>query len=468
MKEEEVMQRPQKTMEIGYPCEGMLETKSNRGACSIASTETVRKDSAENLLEAILDRNNLNKAYLKVKKNGGSAGIDGMTVEEMLSYLKENREDLLEALRSGRYKPKAVKRVEIPKPDGGKRMLGVPTVIDRMIQQAIVQVIQPIYEPLFSESSYGFRPNRSAQQAMKQALEYYKEGYTQVVDLDLAKYFDTVNHEILIGMLREQIKDERVISLIRKYLKSGVMINGLISPTREGTPQGGNLSPLLSNIYLTAFDKLLESRGHKFVRYADDCNIYVKSRRAAERVMNNCVKFLEGRLKLKVNREKSRVGSPLKLKFLGFSMYKTGKKSGIRPHNKSIKKFKDKIRELTSRKQARSIENILQRLKRYTTGWLGYYAMADMENKIKALNEWIRRRIRQIFWKQWKKIKTKHDNLVKLGIDSYTAWKWANSRKSYWRISLSQILTTSLTNEYLASIGYDNIHERYKVLHLNY
>lgn len=468
MKEEEVMQRPQKTMEIGYPCEGMLETKSNRGACSIASTETVRKDSAENLLEEILDRNNLNKAYLKVKKNGGSAGIDGMTVEEMLSYLKENREDLLEALRSGRYKPKAVKRVEIPKPDGGKRMLGVPTVIDRMIQQAIVQVIQPIYEPLFSESSYGFRPNRSAQQAMKQALEYYKEGYTQVVDLDLAKYFDTVNHEILIGMLREQIKDERVISLIRKYLKSGVMINGLISPTREGTPQGGNLSPLLSNIYLTAFDKLLESRGHKFVRYADDCNIYVKSRRAAERVMNNCVKFLEGRLKLKVNREKSRVGSPLKLKFLGFSMYKTGKKSGIRPHNKSIKKFKDKIRELTSRKQARSIENILQRLKRYTTGWLGYYAIADMENKIKALNEWIRRRIRQIFWKQWKKIKTKHDNLVKLGIDSYTAWKWANSRKSYWRISLSQILTTSLTNEYLASIGYDNIHERYKVLHLNY
>ena len=462
------MQRPQKTMEIGYPCEGMLETKSNRGACSIASTETVRKDSAENLLEEILDRNNLNKAYLKVKKNGGSAGIDGMTVEEMLSYLKENREDLLEALRSGRYKPKAVKRVEIPKPDGGKRMLGVPTVIDRMIQQAIVQVIQPIYEPLFSESSYGFRPNRSAQQAMKQALEYYKEGYTQVVDLDLAKYFDTVNHEILIGMLREQIKDERVISLIRKYLKSGVMINGLISPTREGTPQGGNLSPLLSNIYLTAFDKLLESRGHKFVRYADDCNIYVKSRRAAERVMNNCVKFLEGRLKLKVNREKSRVGSPLKLKFLGFSMYKTGKKSGIRPHNKSIKKFKDKIRELTSRKQARSIENILQRLKRYTTGWLGYYAIADMENKIKALNEWIRRRIRQIFWKQWKKIKTKHDNLVKLGIDSYTAWKWANSRKSYWRISLSQILTTSLTNEYLASIGYDNIHERYKVLHLNY
>lgn len=411
------MQRPQKTAKVGCPCEGMMETKSNKGACSVVLTETDREDGAENLLERILDRNNLNQAYLKVKRNGGSAGVDGMTVEEMLPYLKGHREELLEALRSERYKPKAVRRVEIPKPDGGKRMLGVPTVIDRMIQQAIVQVLQPMYEPLFSENSYGFRPKRSAQQAMKQALEYYNEGYTQVVDLDLAKYFDTVNHEILIGMLREQVKDERVIRLIRKYLKSGVMLNGLISPTTEGTPQGGNLSPLLSNIYLTAFDRMLESRGHKFVRYADDCNIYVKSRRAAERVMANCTKFLEGKLKLKVNRKKSQVGSPLRLKFLGFSMYKTGKKAGIRPHSKSIRKFKDKIRELTSRKQARSVELILKRLKRYTVGWLGYYSIADMESRIKSLNEWIRRRIRQIYWKQWKKIKTKHDNLVKLGID---------------------------------------------------
>jgi len=462
------MQRPQKTAKVGCPCEGMLETKSNKGACSVVLTETDREDGAENLLERILDRNNLNQAYLKVKKNGGSAGIDGMTVEEMLPYLKIHREELLEALRSERYKPKAVKRVEIPKPDGGKRMLGVPTVIDRMIQQAIVQVLQPIYEPLFSENSYGFRPKRSAHQAIKQALKYYNEGYRQVVDLDLAKYFDTVNHEILIGMLRKQIKDERVIRLIRKYLKSGVMINGLISPTTEGTPQGGNLSPLLSNIYLTAFDRMLESRGHKFVRYADDCNIYVKSRRAAERVMINCTKFLEGKLKLKVNRNKSQVGSPLRLKFLGFSMYKTGKKAGIRPHGKSIKKFKDKIRELTSRKQARSIEVILKRMKRYTVGWLGYYSIADMESHIKRLNEWIRRRIRQIYWKQWKRIKTRHDNLVKLGIDNENAWKWANSRKAYWRIADSHILHKSLTNKYLASVGYDDILERYKVLHSNY
>ncbi|MEF2920744.1 MAG: group II intron reverse transcriptase/maturase [Acutalibacteraceae bacterium] len=377
------MQRPQKTAKAGYLCESMLETESNKVACSVARLETERQDGAKNLLEAILDRNNLNKAYQKVKKNGGSAGIDGMTVEEMLPYLKEHREELLKALRNGKYKPKPVKRVEIPKPDGGKRNLGVPTVIDRMIQQAIVQVLQPIYEPLFSDNSYGFRPNRNAHQAINKALEYYNEGYTQVVDLDLAKYFDTVNHDILIDMLREQIKDERVILLIRKYLRSGVMINGLISPTTEGTPQGGNLSPLLSNIYLTAFDKMLESRGHRFVRYADDCNIYVKSRRAAERVMTNCVKFLEGKLKLKVNQQKSKVGSPLKLKFLGFSLYKTGNKAGIRPHGKSIKRFKDKIRELTSRKQARSVELILKRVKKYTTGWLGYYSIADMESKIK-------------------------------------------------------------------------------------
>ena len=462
------MQRPQKTVQAGCPCEGMVETESNREACSIALTETDRRDGAEDLLERILDRNNLNKAYLKVKRNGGSAGVDEMTVDGMLPYLKEHREELLTALRNGWYKPQAVRRVEIPKPDGGVRKLGVPTVIDRMIQQAIVQVLQPMYEPLFSDSSYGFRPKRSAHQAISKALEYYEQGYRYVVDLDLAKYFDTVNHAILIGMLRERIKDERVVKLIHKFLKSGVMEHGLVSPTREGTPQGGNLSPLLSNIYLTAFDRLLESRGHKFVRYADDCNIYVKSRRAAERVMASCVKFLEGTLKLTVNQTKSQVGSPLKLKFLGFSLYKTGRKAGIRPHQKSIKRFKDKIRELTSRKQARSVELILKRLKRYTTGWLGYYSIADMENHMKRLTEWVRRRIRQIYWKQWKKIKTKHDNLVRLGINNSKAWEWANSRKAYWRIADSYVLHRSLTNEYLASVGYDDILNRYKVLHSNY
>lgn len=446
----------------------MLETDSNKGACSITKLERSRKDGAESLLERILDRNNLNQAYLKVKRNGGTAGVDGMTVDEMLPYLKEHREELLKKLYAGKYNPKAVRRVEIPKPDGGKRMLGVPTVIDRMLQQAIVQVLQPIFEPTFSENSYGFRPKRRAGQAIQKAVEYYDEGYTQVVDLDLAKYFDTVNHDILIDMIRVEIKDERVISLIRKYLKSGVMINGLISPTTEGTPQGGNLSPLLSNIYLTAFDRLLESRGHKFVRYADDCNIYVKSRRAAERVMANCVKYLEGELKLKVNRTKSQVGSPLRLKFLGFSLCKIGKKTGIRPHGKSIKRFKDKIRELTSRKQARPVELILRRIKVYTTGWLGYYAIADMNKLMKRCNEWIKRRIRQIYWKQWKRVSGRFANLKRLGIDKDKAWEWANSRKGYWRISKSWILHKSLTNEYLASVGYDDIYQRYKVLHISY
>lgn len=322
------MRREQKTAQAGYPCEGMVETESNKGAQSIASLETAEKDGAESLLERVLHRDNLNAAYKRVKQNGGAAGVDGMTVDEMLPYLKEHKDELLASIRSGRYKPQAVRRVEIPKPDGGVRLLGVPTVIDRMIQQALVQVRQPIFEPTFSDNSFGFRPKRNAQQAMKKAKEYYEQGYKRVEDLDLAKYFDTVNHDLLIGMVTKQIKDKGVMNLIHKFLKNGVMVNGLLSPTTEGTPQGGNLSPLLSNIYLTSFDRLLEHRGHKFVRYADDCNIYVKSQRAAERVMTSCTKYLEEKLKLKVNREKSQIGSPLKLKFLGLSLYKNREENG--------------------------------------------------------------------------------------------------------------------------------------------
>jgi group II intron reverse transcriptase/maturase len=462
------MQRKQKTAKVGCPCEGMVETESNKGAYSVVPLENAEGNGAEKLLEKILQRDNLNNAYLKVKRNGGSAGVDKMTVDEMLNYLREHKKELINSIEKGYYKPKPVKRVKIPKPNGGTRLLGIPTVIDRMVQQAIVQVLQPIFEKKFSNSSYGFRPKRNAHQAISKAKEYFEQGYKQVVDLDLAKYFDTVNHDLLIKMLREEISDERVIQLIKKFLKSGVMENGLVSPTTEGTPQGGNLSPLLSNIYLTKFDEFLEQRGHKFVRYADDCNIYVKSRRAAERVMKGCVRFLEGKLKLKVNREKSCVGSPTRLKFLGFSLYKIKDRMGIRPHGKSIQRFKQKIRELTSRKQGNSIEYILMKLKRYTVGWLGYYSIADMESRIKSLSKWIRRRIRQIIWKQWKKIKTKFKNLQRLGIDGYKAWEWANTRLGYWRISDSWILHTTLTIKYLASIGYDDIYERYKVLHLNY
>jgi len=462
------MRREQKTANADCRYEGMLETESNNGVRSVAAPEPAEKDGAYSLLEEILHRDNLNAAYLRVKRNGGAPGIDGMTVEEMLPYLQENKEELLASLRGGWYKPKPVRRVEIPKADGGKRNLGVPTVIDRMIQQAIGQVLEPIFEPTFSNSSYGFRPGRNAHQAIKKAEEYYQQGYVKVVDIDLEKYFDTVNHDILINRIREEVEDERVIKLIRKFLKSGVMLSGILSSTREGTPQGGNLSPLLSNIYLTGFDRMLESRGHKFARYADDCNIYVKSQRAAERVMTSCTKYLEGKMKLKVNQEKSKAGSPLRRKFLGFSLYKIGKGMGIRPHGKVIEKFKNKIRQLTSRKQGKPIPVILNKLKKYTTGWLGYYSIAEMSSKMKSLSEWVRRRIRQIFWKQWKKPSARFENLKRLGIPKNKAREWAYTRLGYWRIAASPILNRSLTNEYLASAGYDDIAKRYEVMHSNY
>jgi group II intron reverse transcriptase/maturase len=462
------MLREQKTAKAGCSREGRLEVESSGRARSVASPKTGVGDHAEGLLERILWRENMNAAYLRVKGNRGAAGVDGMRVEEMLAYLRAHGQELVEEIRKGTYRPKPVRRVEIPKPDGGKRQLGVPTVIDRMVQQAVAQVLEPILDETFSEHSYGFRIGRSAHDAIREAEGYYKEGYTQVVDIDLAKYFDTVNHGQLLKMLREDINDERVIDLIRKFLRSGVMVGGLYQETREGTPQGGNLSPLLSNVYLRSFDRELEARGHKFVRYADDCNIYVKSRRAAERVMRSCTSYLEGRLKLTVNREKSKVGSPLRLKFLGFSLYKVGKQAGIRPHGKSIKRFKAKVRELTMRNQAKPIAIILKQLKLYTRGWLGYYALADMKSQMASMNEWLRRRIRQIHWKQWKKPKARYENLKRLGIPADQARQWSYSRLGYWRVAGSWILSRSLTNERLASMGYDDISQRYEAMHAGY
>lgn len=462
------MLREQKTEKSGCPCENKVELEGNKEVRSTASRENEDKDGATRILEMVLDRNNLNKAFKRVKQKGGSAGIDNMTVDEMLPYLNKHKDEIINSIRNGKYKPKPVRRVEIPKPDGGVRLLGVPTVIDRMIQQAIVQVLQPIFEAKFSDSSYGFRPNRDAKQAMIKAKEYYEQGYKRVVDIDLARYFDTVNHDLLMDMLRKEVKDKTILKLIRSFLKSGVMINGIVNATELGTPQGGNLSPLLSNIYLTAFDKELEKRGHKFVRYADDCNIYLKSQRAAERVMASSKRFLEDKLKLKVNTEKSNVGSPIKLKFLGFSMYKTGKKTGIRVHEKPMKKFKEKVKQITSRKRGRAIEQVLKELKLYTTGWLNYYGLADMQSKIEDLNQWIRRRLRMYLWKQWKEIKARFNNLKLFGIPKDKAWEWANTRKGYWRIADSWILHMSLTNRYLTSIGYDDIAKRYEVSHSNY
>ena len=464
------MREKQKTERAGCRAEGRVEPEDPQEALSTEEHKAANGDKANGqeperkLLKAILNVSNMYEAKERVRANRGSAGIDGMTVNELDSNFGTHYRELCESIRGGWYKPKPVKRVEIPKPDGGKRQLGIPTVIDRMVQQAMVQILQPIFEQTFSDSSYGFRPGRNAHQAIQQAKKYYEEGYTCVVDLDLEKYFDTVNHDLLIKMVREAITDETVIGLIKKFLKSGVMVDGLVSQTEQGTPQGGNLSPLLSNIYLTKFDRMLEERGHKFVRYADDCNIYVKSPRAAERVMEGCVQFLERKLKLKVNRKKSATGSPTKLKFLGFSLYRRKEGIGIRIHEKSSKRLKDRLKVMTSRKRGGSIEQILAEIARLLNGWLGYYRIADMRKYLERISEWLRRRIRQMYWKRWKQIKTRLENLIQLGVPRDKAWQWANTRKGYWRIAGSWILTTTLNNRYLETQGFPAILQRYDEL----
>ena len=421
-------------------------------------TETVTNE----LLEKILSKDNMNTAYKRVKANKGAGGIDNMQVDELLQYLKGNGNQLKEDIREGKYNPKAVRRVEIPKADGSKRKLGIPTVVDRVIQQAVAQQLSEIYESIFSENSYGFRPNRSCHDAILKAKEIMNNGYKWVVDLDLEKFFDMVNQDLLISsIIRRTVNEDKVVSLIRKYLQAGVLVNGVFEKTEKGTPQGGNISPILSNIMLNELDKELESRGLKFVRYADDCIIFTKSRKAAERVMENITKFIEKKLRLKVNRKKSKVDRPWRIKYLGFSFYQTKGKVEIRIHPKSIEKFKDKIREITSRSNAMSMETRFLKLRQVIRGWVNYFKIANMKRIAQKLDEWIRRRIRMCYWKQWKKIKTKHDNLVRLGIENDKAWQFANTRKSYWRISNSPILEKSLNNKTLERLGYLSISSVY-------
>jgi len=460
----------QKTDNTGWHCEDRVELEGSDGAHSDCPADAEVGDGAGCLLEKLVSRDNLNAAYRKVKKNGGAPGVDGMTVDEAALYLKEHREEIVRRIIKGKYKPMPVRRVEIPKPDGGIRLLGVPTVVDRVIQQAIVQVLTPVFEPTFSDGSYGFRPGRSAHMAVRKAKEYYEDGYKYVADIDLAKYFDTVNHDILMDMVMMEVKERPIIRLIRAFLKSGVMADGIISPTEEGTPQGGNLSPLLSNIYLTRFDKLLEERGHKFVRYADDCNIYLKSKRAAERVMESSIEFLEGKkMCLKVNRDKSVVGSPTKTKFLGFRLYtRSNGTKGISIHPKSVQRFKAKVKQITKRNRGKKFDQIVFELKRYTDGWIQYYGIADMKSLMETLNQWIRRRLRMYIWKQWKKIGARFRNLQKLGAKKQKAWEWANTRKGYWHFANSWPLATTITNERLERRGYSDISKKYEEVHLSY
>jgi RNA-directed DNA polymerase len=446
-----------------------VELGGNVGVRSISSTsEKGRNDVneyASGLLEVILEPSNMNLAYKRVKANKGSHGVDGMTVNELLQFLKQNGKQLRQSLLEGKYTPQLVRRVEIPKPEGGVRKLGIPTVVDRMIQQSISQVLSPIYERKFSKTSYGFRPNKSAKQAVLKCKEYIDAGYKWAVDIDLAKYFDTVNHDKLMCLLSDTIKDGRVLSLIRKYLRSGVMINGTVEETEIGCPQGGNLSPLLSNVMLTELDNELTQRDLKYCRYADDCNIYVRSKKAAVRVMASITRFIEEKLKLKVNKEKSAVDRPWNLKFLGFSFYHKKGGIGIRVHPKPVVKIKQKLKEITGRSKGMSIEQRMVKLKQCIIGWVNYFGIADMKTLAKNLDEWLRRRIRMCFWKQWKRIKTRHNNLVRLGIKDTQAWQFANTRKSYWHTANSPILSRTLTNGYLRKIGFVSVSERYSLVH---
>ena len=451
----------------GCPQRDSAEHKEYAGAYSIGNWEAEERDGAD-LLEKVLDRENLNRAFKKVKANKGAPGIDGMTVEDAPEWLREHKGELLESIRNGKYKPMPVRRKEIPKPDGGVRKLGIPTVIDRIIQQAIAQVLIPIYEPKFSDGSYGYRPNRSAQDAIRKVRDYAEEGYRYAVSLDLSKYFDTLNHELLMNMLRETIHDKRLIDLIKKYLKSGVMENGVVMRTEEGSPQGGNLSPLLANVYLDKFDKEFEGRGVKVIRYADDIVLLAKSQRAAERLLETSSRYLEKKLKLKVNTEKSRAVSVYSIrnfKFLGFALGRNKDGTYIRVHEKSRRRAKEKLRKLTSRSQGRSVRAVMQDVKVFMQGWLGYYAIADMKNMMDEWNGWLRRRLRMYIWKQWKKPKTRVKNLKKLGMEDWKAYRNGNTRKGYWAVAGSGILTHTITNERLAQAGYFDIARKYKSLH---
>ena len=463
--------KKQTTLNRGHHVEVEVELQGKQGALleDLALTKREREnnvlDDTSRLLERILARDNMTQAMKRVTANKGSHGVDGMRVDELRTFIINNWISIKQKLLEGKYKPSPVRRVEIPKPDGGIRLLGIPTVLDRLIQQAIAQELNKIYDPTFSTSSYGFRPNKSAKQAILKAREYINEGYKWVVDMDLEKFFDKVNHDILMGRLSRRIKDKRLLKLIRAYLESGVMLNGIKINSDEGTPQGGPLSPLLANILLDEVDKDLEKRGLRFCRFADDCNIYVKSRKAGARVMTNVKKIMEGRLKLKVNEKKSAVDLVSKRKFLGFSFYFGKDGASIRIHEKSFKRFKDKIRDITNRNTGISNELRIKKLNDYTVGWMNYFAVAKASYKIRLLESWIRRRLRACIWKQWKKVKTKNRNLMKLGVSEPKAWEYSNTRKGYWRISNSPILKTTLNNKYLENLGYKSISKRYQLMH---
>ena len=419
-----------------------------------------------NLLELILRKDNLNKAYKQVKSNKGSGGIDGMQVDELLPYLRKNQETLIQELRDGKYKPNPVRRVEIPKETKGEfRKLGVPTVVDRVIQQAITQELTPIYEEQFSNNSFGFRPKRGAHDALRQCQKNVNDGYVYVVDMDLEKFFDTVCQSKLVEVLSRTIKDGRVVSLIHRYLNAGVIANGMFERTEIGMPQGGPLSPLLSNIMLNELDKELERRGHRFVRYADDCMIFCKSKKSAERTLENIIPFIEEKLFLRVNRKKTEVAHISKVKYLGYSFYRYKGKCRFRVHPKSVTKMKNKIRELTDRNNGMSNAKREEKYQQFVRGWVNYFKLADMKGLLTRADEWARRRIRAVYWKQWKRVRTRYRILRKLKLEHWQAIKLANSRCGYWR--MAEMLNTVITKKIIAKLGYTSMLDYYLIVYEN-
>lgn len=408
----------------------------------------------DGLLDQILSPTNLNRAYRQVRSNKGKGGVDKMEVDALKDYLIENRDGLVQSIRDGKYYPKPVRRVEIPKENGKKRMLGIPTAVDRVVQQAIAQVLSSIYEKQFSPHSYGFRPNRSAHQALKKGRDYISAGYCSAVDMDLEQFFDRVNHSKLVETLSRTIKDGRVISLIHKYLRAGVVAGNKFEETKEGVPQGGPLSPLLSNIMLNELDKELQRRGHKFIRYADDLLILCKSKRSAERTLEKILPFIEGKLFLRVNREKTQVCSINKVKFLGYTFYRNRGKGRLRVHPKSIRKMKERIKTLTSRSNGWGDAQRKESLRQFISGWVAYFKLADMKIILQKVDLWYRRRLRMCIWKKWKLIRTRLRNLLKLGVSESKAKLMASTRKGYWKISGTSTLNVAITNERLRKSGY--------------
>lgn len=414
----------------------------------------------DTLLDMILQSDNLNKAFKKVKSNKGAGGVDGMSVDKLLSFLKDNQKQLVQKVKDGKYKPNPVRRVEIPKETKGEiRKLGIPTVVDRVFQQSITQVLSHIYEEQFLENSYGFRPKRGAHDALKQCQQNVNDGYVYVVDMDLEKFFDTVCQSKLIEVLSRTIKDGRVISLIHKYLNAGVISNGMFEKTDVGMPQGGPLSPLLSNIMLNELDKELERRGHRFVRYADDCMIFCKSKKSATRTLENIMTYIEGKLFLKVNREKTKVAHISKVKYLGYSFYRYKGKCRLRVHPKSVAKMKAKLKEISSRSNGWGNEYRALKVTQFIRGWVNYFKMADMKQLLRNTDEWLRRKIRAIYWKQWKKIKTRYRMIRKFGMPEWKVHEMANCRKGIWRSAI--MLNSVLTNKEIISLGYMSMADYY-------